>query len=200
MLKILEYKLFSAQQLVLIIEEMNVEEGTFVHIEGGNSLGKSLFLKSLCGQYKNFMGKLLYRKKRLSDNNVLMIGGSLPVVENMSFLDNIQIPLGKVNTIQRNRLIEMATILGVVDLLNTEMKYSSRSERVLMYLIRASLISPNILLIDDFDTLFDEKRYDKVCQFIQYCLKSGMMVITTGKFAIDNVPNYLINKGEMKKA
>jgi ABC-type transport system involved in cytochrome c biogenesis ATPase subunit len=199
MLKILEYKLFSSQQLVLIIEEMNVEEGTFVHIEGANSLGKTLFLKSLCGQYKNFKGKLLYRKKRLSDNNVLMIGGSLPVVENMSFLDNIQIPLGKINTIQRNRLIEMATILGVVDLLNNEMKYSSRSERMLMYLIRASLISPNILLIDDFDTLFDEQRYEKVCQFIQYCLKSGMMVITTGKFAVDNVPNYLISKGEMKK-
>jgi len=198
MLKILEYKLFSSQQLVLIIEEMTVEQGTFIHVIGANSLGKTLFLKSLCGQYKNFKGKLLYRKKRLSDSNVLMIGGSLPVVENMSFLDNIQIPLGKINTIQRNRLIEMATILGVVDMLNTEMIYSSRSERMLMYLIRASLISPNILLIDDFDTLFDEERYDKVCQFIQYCLKSGMMVITTGKFAIDNVPNYLISKGEMK--
>ena len=199
MLKISEYKLFSSQQLVLIIEEMSIEQGTFVHIQGGNSVGKTLLLKSLCGQYKNFKGKFLYRKKKLSDNNVLLINNSLPVVENMSFLDNIQIPLGKINLIQRNRLIEMATILGAVDLLNVEMVYSSRSEKMLMYLIRASLISPNILMIDDIDTFFDDVRYEKVYKFIQYCLKSGMMVITTGKTAIDNTPNYLISKGEIKK-
>jgi len=199
MLKITDYKLFSSQHLVLVIDEFSVEQGTFVHIQGGNSAGKTLLLKTLCGQYKNYKGKLLYRKKKLSDNNVLLINNSLPVVENMSFLDNIQIPLGKINLIQRNRLIEMATILGIVDLMNIKMVYSSRSEKLLMYLIRASMISPNILMIDDIDTYFDDNQYDKVYQFFQYCLKSGMMVITTGKTAIDNIPNYLINKGEMNK-
>jgi ABC-type lipoprotein export system ATPase subunit len=203
MLKIKDYKLFSAQNIVLAFDDLGIEEGTYTHLQGNNSSGKSLFLKTLNGQYKNYKGSLLYRKKKMTDymmnNNVILIGNYLPVVENMSFLDNIQLPFGGLNLIQRNRMIEMSTILGIVELLNFDMVYSSRSERLFIYLIRASLISPSILLIDDIDVYFDDDNYFRVYQLIQYCLKSGMIIVSTGKTAVDNIQNYMIKNGELIK-
>jgi len=203
MLRITDFKLYSSLNTVLTIEEIYIDEGTFIHIQGKNSTGKSLFLKSLCGQYKNYSGSLLYRRKKLSENkmnnNVVLISNYFPVIENLSFLENIQLPIGNINSIQRSRLIDMATILGVVNDLNDMMELSSRTQRLLVYLIRASLLSPSILLIDDIDTYFDDSNYEKVYQFFQFCLKSGMMIISTGKTPIENIQNYVIRNGVMEK-
>jgi ABC-type transport system involved in cytochrome c biogenesis ATPase subunit len=202
-LKLQDFKLFSEKKIVLMTKELVFTPGTFTYILGSNSAGKSLLLKAISGQYKDYKGYITFKNQKLSlhlkQNNILFINNELPVIEKMTFLENIEIPLGKVNAIQKNRLLEMASIVDIVNLLNHKMAFCCRSERMLMYLVRAALISPNVLLIDDIDTFFDKDKFDGVLQLFAYYQKSGMIILATGKSFIGDVPTYKINNGDIEK-
>jgi len=185
MLKIENLKLFSIQKMVLSIPTLSIDLGQFVTIQGANSTGKTLLLNTLGGSFLNYTGSITLKKQPLShhlkSNTILLIDGQLPVIEQLSFLDNIQLPFGKLTTAQKNRLLEMVNILGCIDILNVKMISSSRSERATMYLLRCAMISPSLLLIDDLDTFFDPQSIEKILQFILYCAKSGIIILATVK-------------------
>ncbi|MCK9328555.1 MAG: ATP-binding cassette domain-containing protein [Candidatus Cloacimonetes bacterium] len=197
MLKIDSYKLFSSDKLILSIPELSIEKGNFLYIQGNNFSGKTLFLNSLYGDYKNFKGSVLLNNKKISqrkdENSVFLIDSDLIVISDMTFLQHLEIPFKNLSIHQKNRVIEMASILGVMDILNVKAKYFSKSEKMMLYILRIALISPYLLLIDDLDFYFDNDNLKKVYQLILYCLKSGMIVIATGKTKIKNVPLYHIN-------
>ena len=201
MLQIKNYTLYTNMKQILRIHELNIDPGQLVYIQGDNSCGKSLFLKSLTGKYSDYHGEISFKKQpihvHLNKNNIIMIDNELPVLKDKTYLENIQIPFGELTMTQKNRLIEMATILKALDTLNDKMEYSSHSEKVIMYLLRAALISPSLLLIDDLDNYFDQDSSMNVLHFIQYCLKSGIIFIATGKSKIENVVHLAIHKGEL---
>ena len=201
MLKIENLKIFSNKNIVLQVNEISFEQGSFSYIRGANSSGKSLFLKTLYGQYKNFKGNITFRNQSMAKlkNNILLINPELPIIKNIDMMENIQIPLGKLGSIQKTRLLDMASTIGIVDNLREKMEYTSRSERMLMFLMRATLLSPNILMIDDIDDYFDPETFKKVYYIITMCIKSGMIIITTGKSVVANRPSYFIESGELKK-
>lgn len=203
MLKISNFKLFTSDKLILSVPDLIIESGSFTYIQGLNSSGKSLLLKTLKGSYNNFKGELIFKNRKIlehwKNNNILLLNSDLPVIQDISFLQNIELPLGQLSITQKNRLIEMATILEVIDILNVKMCYSSNSEKMLLYLIRAALISPGILLIDDLDIYFDNDLFKKVYQLFLYCLKSGIIIIATGKSPLNNVTLYMIKSGGLEK-
>ena len=201
MLKIEKYRLYTSNKIVLAIDDLTFEQGTFSYIQGHNSSGKSLFLKSLTGQYKNFKGEISFRNQRISNhqNHILLINNELPVIKNLDFVENIQLSIGKLGSTQKNRLIDMATTLGIMDSLTNKMEFISRSEKMFMYLIRAALLSPSILLIDDIDDFFDFDNFVKVYNVFSSCMKSGILIISTGKSQVENTPSYVIKTGNMTK-
>ena len=201
MLRIKTFKLFTSKNIILTIDDLSFDLGTFSYIQGDNSTGKSLFLSTLAGQYKKFTGEIIFKNKPLLNwkNDFLLLNNDLPVIKKLDYIENIQLSLGRLGTIQKSRLLEMATILDIVDNLKTKMEYSSRCERMFMYLIRAALLSPSILMIDDIDDYFDETIFDKVYQVISLCLKSGMLVISTGKSNMVNNLTFKIDSGELRK-
>ncbi|MCL2065560.1 MAG: ATP-binding cassette domain-containing protein [Candidatus Cloacimonetes bacterium] len=201
MLKINNFKLISSKQIILSIADLSLELGTFTYIHGTNSTGKSLFLKTLIGQYKNFSGEITFKKQPLSSlkNSVLLLNNELPVIKKLDYIENIKFSLGKLGNVQNNRLVEMASILGITNILKNKMEFSSRSERMCMYIIRAALISPSILLIDDFDDYFDDNLFQRIYQVISLCLKSGMLIISTGKSSAVNNTTFSIISGELKR-
>jgi ABC-type lipoprotein export system ATPase subunit len=201
MLRLQNFKLFSKDKIVLATEEIDFPVGVFTYIQGINSSGKSLLLKTLCGQYKEYKGQILFKNQRHSEaikqNNILLINNELPVIENITFLKNIEIPIGKINQNQKNRLLEMASIVNIVNIFNDEMVLCSRSERMMMYIFRAALVSPSVLLIDDFDTFFDKEKLHEIIQLFKYMQKSRMILIATGKTTIYDVPTYKLINGDM---
>jgi len=203
MFKIHNLNIYSQSKKILHINELLINAGTFVYVYGGNSTGKSIFLSSIGGFYGNFDGTMTFKNQKLKPNtkhnNILMINNELPVIEYMTFLENIEIPLGKNNLKVKKRLLEMASIVDIIDLLNVKMVYCSRSERVLMYLVRAALVNPYILLIDDLDTFFDAEKLKNVQQLLSYFLSSGMSIIATGKTVLENVCTYCISNSILKK-
>ena len=201
MLQIKNYTLYSNHKHVLKIHELSIDPGQLVYIQGANSCGKSLFLKSLNGKYSDYHGDINFKKEPISNhhsrNNIILIDNDLPVLKHKTYLENIQIPFGELTMTQKNRLIEMATILNALDNLNEKMEFSSQSQKAVMYLLRAALISPSLLMIDDLDNYFDQESSANVLHFIKYCLKSGIIFIATGKSKIENVVHLAIQKGEL---
>ena len=201
MLKIENFKLFSDKKIVLTISDMIIEQGTFSYIRGANSTGKSLFLSTLVGNYKNYKGTISFKKLPLTNtkNNILLINNELPVIKKLDMMENIEISIGKLATLQKSRLLDMASALGIIDNLRTKMEFASRSEKMFMYLMRATLISPNILMIDDIDDYFDPEIFKKVYHIFTMCIKSGMIIISTGKSQVMNRPSFIIKSGEIRK-
>jgi len=205
MLQIDNLKIYTNQKQVLFIPMLYVDTGCFIAIQGANSTGKTLLLKTLCDQYKQYSGFLNLKRQPLphhhNTNSIILIDNHLPVIEHLSFLENIQLPFEKLTTTQKNRLLEMVNILGCIDLLNIKMIDTSRSQKVFMYLLRSALISPSLLLIDDIDTFFDKETLANVQKFITYCTKSGIIVIVTTKDTPLTSSNqtYSIRSGELVK-
>jgi len=205
MLQIDNLQLYTRDRRVLSIPMLYVDTGCFIAIVGANSTGKTLLFKTLCGQHKHYSGFINLKKQPIAHlyntNNIILIDSNLPVIEHLSFLDNIQIPFEKLTTTQKNRLLEMVNILGCIDLLNQKMGECSRSQRVFMYLLRSAMISPSLLLIDDIDTFFDKEALVNVQKLILYCTKSGIIVLATAKDAVLQNSNhtYGIKAGELVK-
>ncbi|MCL1826746.1 MAG: ATP-binding cassette domain-containing protein [Candidatus Cloacimonetes bacterium] len=197
------FKLISTAKLVIQIEELKIVPGAFIYIKGGSSSGKSLLLSAINGSYSNYKGVITFKDKKLkpdaTHNNILLINNELHVIENMTFLQNIEIPIMKNSPIVKKRLIEMAGIVEIIDLFNVKMVNCSRSEKMLMYLIRAALVDPYVLLIDDFDTFFDSEKLKNVQKLLAYFLSTGMSIIATGKLAMEHTITYKINKGFLEQ-
>jgi ABC-type transport system involved in cytochrome c biogenesis ATPase subunit len=203
MLKLKDLILFSADSVVCTAEEIVFKQNSFNYIQGANSSGKSLLLKALAGDYKNYKGSISYfedtQKNIFKTGDIVLLNGDIPVVEKKTFLENIKLPFNKFTEEKRIDMIEYASQLDLVDEMKKKMFQSSRCERMKMYLIRIALLNPKVLLIDDIECYFDEETFIKVYNLFVYCIKKGMMIITTGKAAIKNVPSYSITNGELIK-
>ena len=201
MLKFHSYKLYSQSRIILFLDDFTIPPGSFYYILGACSAGKSLFLSSIGGEYTNYKGVITLKNQKLSPglkhNNILMINNDLPIIDKMTVLENIEIPIGKISPIAKKRLLEMAAIVDIIDFLNVKMQICSRSEKMLMYLVRAALVNPYVLLIDDLDTFFDNNMYSSVHELFAYFQKSGMIIIGTGKGVLDNVITYTIKHAEV---
>ena len=201
MLKFQNYKLYSQSRVILFLEDFAIPAGSFYYILGSSSSGKTLLLSSIAGEYTHYKGFISLKNKKLSPgqkhNNILMINNELPIIEKMTVLENIEIPIGKISPITKKRLLEMASIVDIIDLLNVKMSLCSRSEKMLMYLVRAALVNPYILLIDDLDTFFDNDMFSSVVQLFSYFQNSGMIIIGTGKGVLDNTIIYAVKHSEL---
>lgn len=203
MLSFKDFKLFSSDKLILSVNDLTLDKSTFNYILGDNATGKSLLINTLAGEYPNYKGSIFLNKQVIKNqkhnNSILKIDDSLPVIKDLSFLEHLEMPFSKLSSLQNNRIIEMATIVECMDLLNTKTGFLSKSEKMLMYLVRAVLISPSLLLIDDFDVFFDNDYLKKVYQLFLSCLKSGMIIICTGKSNIKNITKFKLNSGALEK-
>jgi len=203
MLVFKNFTIFSKDRIVLSVPELSLFPGTFTYFLGENSSGKTIFLKTLCGEYKETKGEVIFKEDKLKhhwkENNIILINNDLHVIEKDTFLENVEIPLGRINSVQKNRLLDMASLVNIVHLFKQKMLYCSRSDKMLMYIVRTALISPSLLLIDDFDTFFDQDKLLNVINLFHYFQKSGTMIIATGKSALDFVTTYRLWHGDIVK-
>ena len=193
------FKLFTSNRIILTLNDFTFDKDSFSYIQGHNSTGKSLLLKSIVCDYQNFKGNIYFNKQKISNfqDNIILINHDLPVIKSKTFLENIQLSIGKLEKSHKTTLTEMASILGLIEILNQKMEYSSRSERMFMYLLRAAIISPKVLMIDDLDDFFDFENFTKVYDILLLCIKNGSLVLCTGKSDIENTSSLIIKNGEL---
>ena len=190
MLKIEEFSLLRENEKFMLIDEMIIGSGMRVNIFGNNNTGRSLLLKSIHGNYYNFNGQILIKDKPIlfykKKKKTILIDNTSHLLMNESVWKNIIIPLQKVTTRQKQKILELCIISQLGDKIGTKVKILSSSSKKFIELIRAVIQLPQIILIDDLENYFDEKNMITALEVCNFAINSGASIIATSKRKLDN--------------
>lgn len=166
----------------LIDINMEVKNSDFITIIGGNGAGKSTLLNSIAGVFKLTEGNIILSKKNITDlpeyKRANFIGrvfqdplmGTSP---EMTIEENLSMALNKRSSLslkwavnKRKREIikdHLSEInLGLENRLETKVKLLSGGQRQALTLLMATIIEPDILLLDEHTAALDPATAIKI--------------------------------------
>src|SRR6056297_778122 len=162
--------------------ELEVKNNDFITIIGGNGAGKSTLLNSIAGVFDLTYGDIILSDKDITDmpeyKRANFIGrvfqdplmGTSP---EMTIEENLSMALNKdsklslkwaINKYKREKIKEhLSEInLGLEDRLNTKVKLLSGGQRQALTLLMATIIEPEILLLDEHTAALDPATAIKI--------------------------------------
>ena len=161
--------------LVLEDVNLNIREGDFIGVIGPNGGGKTTLLKVILGLIKPTRGEIIFNTDKIRRN---MIGylpqiaegdNNFPVSVKDVVLSGLMITKGdnaRMNREDRNKADIVLKDLGIYHLRNKSLNNLSGGELQRVYLCRALIGSPKLLLLDEpgnfVDTSFEQGFYDKL--------------------------------------
>lgn len=136
---------------------LDIEEGEFVTILGPSGCGKTTLLRILAGLYKPTRGDVFFGDKRVTDmppweRNVGLVFQDYALWPHMTVYENIAygLKLRKVRKEEeKERVKQVASLLGIEDLLNRYPYQLSGGQQQRVALARAIIINPSVLLLDE---------------------------------------------------
>ncbi len=202
MLEIKDFELFSLKNKILSINDLILKEGDFIYITGKNRTGKSLFLKSLIGEYKDFKGIITYKNQLLIPKDfrskIRIISLENRLIPQTNVLDNIIFPEEKATEVQKIKIFELLSEAKSENLIHTNIDNLSFSETKLIELIKACFHYPLLLLLDDLDLYFDDTYFSLAKTLFSRLSASGTIVISTGKIPSQKLTSYVIHENELE--
>ena len=172
------------EQYALKNVSLDIKDGDFITILGGNGAGKSTFLNALAGSFSLDNGEILIEGRDISNivehkraefiSRVFQnpLDGTAPrmtVAQNMSLAlrrgKNRGFKLG--TTKEDRKLFKelFATLdLGLEDRLDSEMGLLSGGQRQAIALLMATMTTPKLLLLDEHTAALDPKTQKKIME------------------------------------
>ena len=202
MIELRNFVITGARGYCLKADNLQIKSGLFIQINGSNNSGKSLLLKTLAGLYKDYEGELFYNgvKEKPGNYSVILINDFAAVLPQKSVKYNLNLPLGK-TSVRKNKLLQdMLQESGLEKSLGDKLNTLSASQIKTLELIRAIIQQPHFLLIDDFDTYFDNVSLENLIKAFDHAVKAGTAIVITTRKKFEGISNsYLIKSGEIYK-
>lgn len=199
MIELKNFEIQGERGFHLRVGELSINGGQFIQITGNNNSGKSLFLQTIAGLYRQYSGELLYNgiAQKPGEYNVLLLDSFQAFLPGKNLKHNLYLPLGKLSKRKSNQLQALLEKTGLDDL-KAKIETLSRSEKKALELIRAIIQQPQFILFDDFDTYFDNTSLDNLTGAFDYAAKSGTAIIITTRRKFAGIKNnYIISAGEL---
>ena len=172
------------EQYALKNVSLDIKDGDFITILGGNGAGKSTFLNALAGSFSLDNGEILIEGKDVSNivehkraefiSRVFQnpLDGTAPrmtVAQNMSLAlrrgKNRGFKLGTTKVDRKFFKELLATLdLGLEDRLDSEMGLLSGGQRQAIALLMATMTAPKLLLLDEHTAALDPKTQKKIME------------------------------------
>ena len=204
MLRIHDFDLFADGNRLFSISDLHLEKGKTAIVFGNNDTGKSLFLKTVHGDYSDYKGDIyikenpaiIYKKRK----KTILIENTVHLLPEKTIWENIIIPLARISPKIKEAITDLTKDAGLGEIYGTKIKVLSFSSQKLVELIRAAIQTPYLILIDDFDNFFDEIKLIKAAEILDYALKKGSSVLAAAKTRPENFQIvYRIQNNEMVK-
>ena len=188
---------------------LTVESGEFVSVVGSNGSGKTTLLNIISGSLPADSGTVVldgcdltrkpsYRRAadiaRVFQNPSVGTCPSMTIFENMSIADNKAKTYGLTAGLNNKRKEEYKSQLeilgmGLENRLNTKAGALSGGQRQALSLIMATLVRPELLLLDEHTAALDPKSSDIVMELTRRVVESKgittLMVTHNLRYAVD---------------
>ena len=166
---------------------LNIKKGSFTSIIGPNGSGKSTLMKLIVGLLKAegtikvdgiTMGQDTFKDIRKKIGIVFENPDNQFVSETV--MDEIAFSLENMNCEKkmiRERVKEVAALLGIEDILEKEPHSLSGGQKELVSLASALSIHPQILILDEALDMIDNNRRENILSILTELNKDGLTVI-----------------------
>ncbi len=185
MLKIENFSLSFENERSMLIDEVLFAGGKAVNLFADNSSGKTLFLRSIHGDFTKFEGSILIKEKPplfyKKRKKTILIENHVHLLMNESVWKNITLPLDKISSRQKQKITDLCLTAGLNEKIGTKVNKLPFSSQKFVELIRAVIQLPYLILIDDMDNFFDDKNLLKALGICEYALNSGSSLFATSK-------------------
>ena len=171
---------------------LDIPKGSFIGLLGPSGSGKSTLLKLIVGIYKPWDGKIKFQSCSNKKNKHSNIIGYSPQVESIEWDFPITVRefvsmgvwnqsgffpwLNKTSRIEIDHLLHE---LGIGDYPNRQIKELSSGEQKRVFLARALIHNPEILVLDEPTSGLDKTNKDNFLQILRDLNWKGMTIIIT---------------------
>ena len=178
-----------SKRQILAVDELIIRENEFVLIDGKTGAGKSTLLFLLAGLIKHSQGTLKVAGReinRLSDyflhhyrrHNVGIVFQHFNVIEELTVLDNIELPLIPENISQQEDIIQTLLVqFSLIERSRNKIKTLSGGEKQRVALARALVFNPSLLLFDEPSAHLDQEATVELAGFINQLHEQGKTIV-----------------------
>ena len=150
---------------------MEIKDGEFTVILGGQGSGKSSLVRTICGLESVSAGEIsvdnfVINKFQPKDRDIAIVMRSVGLYPNLDIFDNLSYGLKLRKTPQaelEDRTRDVARILGLTDVLSRRPKNVTALERQRTCIGRAFARKPRIIILDDPFVDFNEEQRQILC-------------------------------------
>ena len=187
------------KNLILENVSLSIEDSDFLGLLGPSGSGKTTLLKIMCGLITPDTGKIIYpSRKKLK---IGYLPQALPSLPNSPATVMEIIKTGfdsKPFTNNQEKITAMAKEMAMEHLLDTKITQLSGGQIQLVFLIRALIDNPDMIILDEPSSSIDTKSQSKIFQILTNVNKNNIPVIFSSHdtFAVTNSANRIacINK------
>ena len=173
-----------------------IQPGEVVGFLGANGAGKTTTLKMLTGLIHPSQGEVIVagyipfrRQPQFLRKTSLVMGQKQQLLWDLPALDSLRINAAVYNISDRvfkQRLTELAVMLGIEDKLNQPVRKLSLGERMKAELLAALLHHPQVLFLDEPTLGLDVNAQVAVREFLQeYNQRYGATILLTSHYMAD---------------
>ena len=178
----------NSYQKILDNISLEFKSGEFICILGESGSGKSTLLNIIGGLDSKYEGSINLNNKNLKyidideyrRENIGFIFQSFNLINSMSVIDNILVPIDKYNISykQKNKRVnELLKKLNIYDIRNKKIVDLSGGQKQRIAIARALINNPTIILADEPTGALDEKNSESVLKILKEIQIEGKLVI-----------------------
>ena len=187
------------KNLILENVSLSIEDSDFLGLLGPSGSGKTTLLKIMCGLITPDTGKIIYPSRKKP--KIGYLPQALPSLPNSPATVMEIITTGfdsKPFTNNQEKITAMAKEMAMEHLLDTKITQLSGGQIQLVFLIRALIDNPDMIILDEPSSSIDTKSQSKIFQILTNVNKNNIPVIFSSHdtFAVTNSANRIacINK------
>ena len=202
MTKILELEginVIRNHNLILDNISLSIDDSDFLGLLGPSGSGKTTLLQVICGLLVPDTGKIKYPNKEKP--KIGYLPQSIPSLPNSPVTVMELIASGfnsKPFTNNNDQIVQLAKEMTIDHLLKTKVTQLSGGQRQIVFLVRALIDNPNMIVLDEPSSSIDTKTQSKIFQILANVNDKKIPVIFTthDSFAVTNSANRIacINK------
>ena len=202
MTKILELEginVIRNHNLILDNISLSIDDSDFLGLLGPSGSGKTTLLQVICGLLVPDTGKIKYPNKEKP--KIGYLPQSIPSLPNSPVTVMELIASGfnsKPFTNNNDQIVQLAKEMTIDHLLKTKVTQLSGGQRQIVFLVRALIDSPDMIVLDEPSSSIDTKTQSKIFQILANVNDKKIPVIFTthDSFAVTNSANRIacINK------